>query len=136
MHHLNNNRIKRLRWAAATLALVGALGLWQLIPASEARASAAVDQTIVSPHGSPASFADVIAAVKPAVVNISTSMKMAQPFDHAAPNMPFSPGSPFEDFLRRFFEQQSYRGTQGRAPVSAGYGIRIHRRTRWLRGHE
>ncbi len=121
MHHANKNHTKGLRWTAVTLALVGALSLWQLIPASEARASAAVDQTI-TPPGAPASFADVIAAVKPAVVNISTSMKMAQPFDNAAPNMPFSPGSPFEDFLRRFFERQSYRTSQSAAPIVEGMG--------------
>jgi serine protease Do len=121
MHKANKYNRKKLRWSAAALALVGTLGLWQLIPTQEARASAAVDQTI-TPPGAPASFADVIAAVKPAVVNISTSMKMAQPFHQGSPNMPFSPGSPLEDFLRRFFERQSYRATQGGARVVEGMG--------------
>jgi serine protease Do len=122
MYLSKNNRTKGLRWAAVALTLVGALGAWQLIPSSEARASAPVDQTIVTPSGSPASFADVISAVKPAVVNISTSMNAAQRFGNRAPDMPFSPGSPFEDFLRRFFEQQSYRAAQGRAQVVEGMG--------------
>jgi serine protease Do len=121
MQRANKNHNKRIRWSAATLALVGALGLWQLIPTQQARASAAVDQTIISP-GTPASFADVIAAVKPAVVNISTSMKMAQPFHRGSQNMPFSPGSPLEDFLRRFFERQSYSATQGGERVVEGMG--------------
>jgi serine protease Do len=92
-------------------AVAGALFLWQMGPAPAVSASPSVDQKIqkvqVAP-GAPASFADVIEAVEPAVVNISVSGTLAPEQAPYGGEMP--PGVPFQDFqdfLRRFFERQS-----------------------------
>ncbi len=54
----------------------------------------------------PKSFADLAAAVSPAVVNIAATQE-AKPAARAQPRMPaFPPGSPFEEFFRRFQDQQ------------------------------
>lgn len=66
--------------------------------------------------GRPASFADLAQKVAPAVVNISSTHKVDgadedNPF--AGPDgMPFNfpPGSPFEEFLKPFLEQQRRHG--------------------------
>ena len=60
----------------------------------------------------PASFADVAQKVKPAVVNISTTRKGAAPGgrEHASPGFP--PGSPFEEFFRRYFDRQADEGAR------------------------
>ncbi|WP_341702019.1 DegQ family serine endoprotease [Ferrovibrio sp.] len=79
-----------------------------------ARAVAANDANppvSVPPAVQHAGFADLVARVKPAVVNIATTEKV----DKAdAPQMPgFPPGSPFEEFFRQFMEQQQRkRGPQ------------------------
>jgi serine protease Do len=55
----------------------------------------------------PDSFAELAAKVTPAVVNVSTT----QPVERAPgqrPQSPFPPGSPFEEFFKRFFDQESY----------------------------
>jgi serine protease Do len=65
-------------------------------------------------HASPPpdSFADLAQKVTPAVVNISSTHKVAGA-QQEMPDMPFSfpPGSPFEDFFKHFREQQ--QGHQG-----------------------
>jgi serine protease Do len=109
--------------AAATLALSGAIAIWQWGPLPDAMASPPVDEKIVSTSGAPASFADVIEAVKPAVVNISVTASMAhQPFAGPMPGNPLQPNMPFEEFLRRFFERQSFQKSQGGAPPVRGMG--------------
>jgi serine protease Do len=105
--------------------LVGGLAIWQLAPTLSAEAIPAVDHKIAPPLGAPATFADVIEAVRPSVVNISTSMSAASMPGNGngrRGEMPFPPGSPFEDFFRRFFEQQSMQGGGGQAPVVQGMG--------------
>lgn len=54
----------------------------------------------------PPSFADLVDAVKPAVVNISTRGKVKDGALAQLPEFNFPPGSPFEDFFDRFFEQE------------------------------
>ena len=86
-------------------------GLWQLVPEASVQAGPPVDQQIARVGGDPASFADVIEAVQPAVVNISVSGPARPPAN------PTPPGSNnFEDFLRRFFERQNYPGSREAAP--------------------
>jgi len=86
-------------------------GLWQLVPEASVQAGPPVDQQIARISGAPASFADVIEAVLPAVVNISVS-GLARPQAN-----PTSPGANnFEDFLRRFFERQNYPGSREAPP--------------------
>ncbi len=105
------------RMALATLALAAAIGVWQFGQLPVARASVPVDQQIVLPSGAPATFADVIEAVRPAVVNISTTATMDVPIPGQTPG-----GVPFEEFLRRFFERQSFQKSQAGSPVVQGMG--------------
>ncbi|MYE02813.1 MAG: DegQ family serine endoprotease [Alphaproteobacteria bacterium] len=63
--------------------------------------------TVVAPpvhaHGTPESFAELAEKALPAVVNISTQQTVEQ---RRVPEMPqFPPGSPFEEFFKRFFDQ-------------------------------
>lgn len=53
----------------------------------------------------PDSFADLAQKVAPAVVNVSTTQKIERA-PGRMPQFPFPPGSPFDEFLKRFFEQQ------------------------------
>ncbi len=80
--------------------------------------------TAIDPAGHPGSFADLVAAVKPAVVNISTTQTITNA-DYSGENMPqFPPGSPFGDFFRHFFQQQM--GPQnGEKITSLGSGFII-----------
>ncbi len=72
----------------------------------------------------PASFADLAAKVTPAVVNISSSRKVAEA---DGPEMPFNfpKGSPFEDFFRQFQEQQGGGHKQMHKAMSLGSGFVI-----------
>ncbi len=114
------------RWRAAfvALAVVSAIGFWQLAPSSSVAASPAHDD-IARAELAPASFADVIGPVKPAVVNISTSARLARPRRGATPGSPFPPGSPFEEFFRRFMQPQSDQERQGPLVRGAGSGFLI-----------
>jgi serine protease Do len=117
---INSNTVAVLLLTAA------AVGLWQAVPTPRAEAAPAVDHGL-TPVSTPASFADVIEAVKPAVVNISTSAPAAVRFAGPGPNMPFRegpvPGPPsFEEFFRHFFEQQSFSPTQAEAPEVRAMG--------------
>ena len=110
-----------LRMAIGALTLSAAIGIWQWGQLPEASAGPPVDQKILPPSGAPATFADVIDAVKPAVVNISITATMAHPFSGRTPGNPPS-DVPFEEFLRRFFERQSFRKSQGSAAPIRGMG--------------
>jgi len=79
-----------------------------------ARAIAANDASppVSMPSATPsAGFADLVARVKPAVVNIATTEKVEKGATPQIPGVP--PGSPFEEFFRQFMEQQQrQRGPQ------------------------
>ena len=63
------------------------------------------------------SFADLIEAVSPAVVAISINGKTMSS-EHDLPNFNLPPGSPFEDFFKRFYEDRDFRGQEhGRMPA-------------------
>ena len=64
----------------------------------------------------PASFADLAARVKPAVVNITTVGKRTRGKGHEFEGPRFPPGSPFEEYFRRFLEPQSEGRGHGSAP--------------------
>jgi len=99
------------RIALGLMVLAGAFALWNAYPsysvANEALAPLAEVDT-------PASFANVIEAVRPAVVNIAVQgrqmagVERIVPGDPSGPGRPFAPegppGAPFEDFMRRFFD--------------------------------
>ncbi|QID16303.1 DegQ family serine endoprotease [Nitrogeniibacter mangrovi] len=114
-----------IRRTARTLALAGALGLaltarWPgAVPVSEAHADSPTQvATAPSPRHLP-DFAELVAHVGPAVVNISVVQEIESPFGGA--------GDPFEDFLRRFGVPipgaPGGQGGQGGAPqIARGVG--------------
>ena len=68
----------------------------------------------------PASFADIVERIAPAVVNISTTKALSRG------NLPFPeppPGSPFEDFFREFFDQEQNPENVPRRTSSLGSGF-------------
>jgi len=95
-----------LRFAIGALALAGAMVLWNAYPTYSVSANEAL-----KPFGeadTPASFANVIEAVKPAVVNIAVNGHKTATVQEFIPGDPFGgqgvEPSPFDDFLRRFFD--------------------------------
>src|SRR3546814_16618673 len=64
------------------------------------------------PMAQRAGFADLVARVKPAVVNIATTAKVDDKSgQQQMPNFP--PGAPFEEFFSQFMEKQArHRGPQ------------------------
>ncbi len=70
-----------------------------------------ITKVIVPPSGAPLSFADLAEKLSPAVVNISSTQKVAQPQPQDMPDLQFPPGSPFEDFFKDFMQKQ--QGQQG-----------------------
>ncbi len=86
------------------------------IALTSAAAVAAVQEQPKSPLAvnTPGSFADLVAPLLPAVVNISSTQKIEAPEDY--PEMPqFPPGSPFEDFFEEFMQRRG--GGNGGAPT-------------------
>jgi serine protease Do len=73
------------------------------------------------PGGAPRSFADLTARLAPAVVNVSTTQKVAVSKLRGVP-----PGSPLEELFRRFQEQQGDQGEPvTREATSLGSGFII-----------
>jgi serine protease Do len=101
----------------AVLALVA--GLLLMADATAARAQKA------PPEG----FAEIVAKVAPAVVNVSTRKDAAgggsQPGEQPDMPMPqFPPGSPFEEFFKEFFDRDRQREQQApRRSFSLGSGF-------------
>ena len=72
-------------------------------------------------------FAELVARIGPAVVNISTRKDVTGRGGSEAPPMPqFPPGSPFEDFFKEFFDRdRSQEEQQLRRSFSLGSGFVI-----------
>jgi serine protease Do len=100
-----------------------------LRPAALALAVAlAVPGSLVLPNpvyarGAPDSFADLAAGLLPGVVNIASSQTVQahNAPNNPAPDMPFPPGSPFEQFFHDFMERNK-PGGGGHAPNGGGSG--------------
>jgi serine protease Do len=114
-----SRRPKLSRGRAAALGLgIGALALSPLVwteSAPGAGGPPAAPQTMTSPVAltQQQSFAPLVKKVLPAVVNISVTQKSdAEQMAEEPETRPFKgvPNSPFEDFMRRFFEQQIPNG--------------------------
>ncbi|HYG90695.1 MAG TPA: DegQ family serine endoprotease [Azospirillum sp.] len=77
----------------------------------------------------PDSFAPLVERVSPAVVTISSTHAPAARAERNGPRLPqFPPGSPFEEFFRRFgnpFDGQGQPGPDARGGVSVGSGFVI-----------
>jgi serine protease Do len=105
---------------------VAAVAIAALFAASGLMTSAAtiVPSPPVTPPASapaPDSFADLIAAVKPAVVNISTKTGVTHARMEGPGPLPFGPGSPFEEFFRQF--GQPAPGGEHRTVQGSGSGF-------------
>ncbi|MBI3451632.1 MAG: Do family serine endopeptidase, partial [Rhodospirillales bacterium] len=79
------------RGPIAALAALGAFAVLFAPPAAEARSG-------------PEGFSVLVAKVSPAVVNVSTTQKFETVAETMPPQFAFPPGSPFEEFSRRFFQ--------------------------------
>jgi serine protease Do len=103
-------RILKVNVVAVAAASAAALLLWQAVPAPPAQAARAE----ALPISTPASFADVIEAVQPAVVNISSAAPAGSGVLPRSPSM--------EEFFRRFFGGQSAPAPQGAQPEVRSMG--------------
>lgn len=75
------------------------------------------------PESRPASFADLVEKLSPAVVNISSTQKMTDARDYpAVPQFP--EGSPFEDFFEEFMDRRG-QGLDAVPQASLGSGFII-----------
>ncbi len=83
----------------------------------------------LAPVVNQAGFADLVAKVRPAVVNIATTEAAQQATEQEAPDPQqqpsFPPNSPFGQMFRHFFDQQ---GSQSAGP-HARPGLGLHRRS-------
>ncbi len=85
-----DGRIGRTAAALVGVAMLGALG--------------ATGGALAQPRGAPESFADLSDRLIDAVVNISTSQRVATSQRIPTPRVP--PGSPFEEFFEEFFNRR------------------------------
>src|SRR5271169_6914930 len=112
--------LTRGRAAAAAFGLGTTLALAPMVWAENPTATLpATPQTMTAPVAliQQQSFAPLVKKVLPAVVNISVTQKagadqMADEEDQGAPSQGF-PNSPFDEMLRRFFDQQNPGGGGG-----------------------
>jgi S1-C subfamily serine protease len=117
-------KLTRGRTAAVALGLGATLALSPMVWAENpAPGATAVPQTMTSPVAliQQQSFAPLVKKVLPAVVNISVTQKSGadqmSEEQEQSPGSPFQgfPNSPFDEMLRRFFEQQNPDGGGGHA---------------------
>lgn len=111
-------------------------------PAAKTADVLPADKTSPIPPGAPATFADIAHELLPAVVNISSTQKIADDMagndgtgeQGQMPDMPqFPPGSPFEDLFEQFLNRHGDRNGDGgneggggpMPPASLGSGFVI-----------
>ena len=76
-----------------------------------------------NPAERPISFADLAETVSPAVVNITTSTRVAAQLERGGPRLP--EGSPFQEFFEEFFNREGERAPRPRQSQSLGSGFVI-----------
>src|SRR5262249_13833537 len=120
-HTTRHPWLSRSRAAALGFGLGATLALSPLVwadnpltPTGRPQATPAAPETMTSPIAliQHESFAPLVKKVSPAVVNISVTQKAAADATAEQPEItpsPF-PNSPFDEFLRRFFDQQMPNG--------------------------
>jgi len=112
---------------AAPLALTPIFGTGSASAQSpDTRAPTSADTKLPSNFQAPVgSFAPIVAAVKPAVVTITTKIKAQNTADNSDGDdsdgngngmTPFQPGSPMDQFFRQFFGQNGPNGVMPRMP--------------------
>jgi serine protease Do len=123
---INSSQRRPRRLMAALLAttmLVGAGAAWTLHTPAQAQNHSALAAVTQAQPG----FADLAAKVKPAVVNIAVTEKVASAKEGAGgmQQMPFPPGSPMAEMFKKFFEQQQGRMPDRQPRRGAGSGFII-----------
>ena len=96
-------------------------------PAFAATAPQSTDSQPALTTNLPTGLANVIETVKPAVVTISTTRKIADsPMGpDFGPNFQLPPNSPFGEYFHRFFKQQPHMGREHRPVQGQGSGFII-----------
>jgi serine protease Do len=122
----------KTRAAALGFGLGATLALSPLVWAENSPATSAQPQTGVTPPETMTSpialiqhqsFAPLVKKVSPAVVNISVTQKVAADAmadEPEAGSVPGFPNSPFDEMLRRFFDQQNPNGQRRLLPQTPG----------------
>ena len=116
MHRTLRSRLTKGRIAVIGGGMAGALALSPLVWAqSQPQAASPAGQMMTSPVAliQQQSFAPLVKKVLPAVVNISVTQKAGAkrwPKSPSAPQFKGFPNSPFDELLRRFFQQQNPGG--------------------------
>ena len=124
---LNRKRVAVLGFGLATTLALSPF-VWAENPTitdNPSQATPMAPQTMTSPVAlmQQQSFAPLVKKVSPAVVNISVSQKADADAMVEEPELAPSPGfpnSPFDEFLRRFFEQQDPGGQRHPFPQTPG----------------
>src|SRR5579872_2122092 len=102
--------------SVAALGIAAALagpGFYQPPHVAFGTPSAHAAETTALPH--PASFADIVGKVKPAVISVRVKIDgLAQNsgLRHSSQDIPFAPGSPMEKFFRQFGDQFGFDGDE------------------------
>src|SRR5271157_782550 len=124
----SHTRFNRSRAAALGFGLGATIALsplvWAENPPITAQTTPAAPSTMTSPVAliQQQSFAPLVKKVSPAVVHISVTQKAVADAMSEEPEGP-SPGfpnAPFDEFLRRFFEQQNPGGQRHLFPQMPG----------------
>jgi serine protease Do len=92
--------------ALGAVALVAGPGFYQPPHVALGASTASAAETTALPH--PASFSDIVAKVKPAVISVRVKIDgVAQNsrLRHNSQDIPFAPGSPMEKFFQQFRDQ-------------------------------
>jgi serine protease Do len=122
--------LRKSRAAALGFGLGASLALSPLVWAENPPENTA-GETMTSPMAlmQHQSFAPLVKKVSPAVVNISVTQSAASDTTAEEPDegiSPGSPNSPFDEFLRRFFDQQNQNGQRHLFPqIPGGQARRI-----------
>src|SRR5579859_2804603 len=99
--------------AMGAVALVAGPGFYQPSHGGFGTASASAAETAALPH--PASFADIVGKVKPAVISVRVKIDgvaQSSSLRHDSQDIPFAPGSPMEKFFRQFGDQFGFNGDE------------------------
>ncbi len=99
-----NSSLRRALLGAGVCAAVAAVALERSFDPAYAVGTGAADSSGAAPSSGPASFADIVDQVEPAVVSVKVKIvNGAQSDDQDSDGAPdFPPGSPFERFFRHF----------------------------------
>src|SRR5579864_4139200 len=103
--------------ALGIAAAVAGPGFYQPPHVAFGTPSAHAAETTALPH--PASFADIVGKVKPAVISVRVKIDgLAQNsgLRHSSEDIPFAPGSPMEKFFQQFGDQFGFNGDDGQQP--------------------